>query len=560
MRNLRGNMIVVLLAFLLFTPSSLYAVLADCEEATVTAALAGASSGETIQCPATSAPYPTWSAGVTVPAGVTFIGSGKASTFIDSASFITSVVNDGSTLGNIRFNNGSAKPANNAEGWVIKNFYFGNADPLTRREWTVYNAGGVYYNGTFISMRIITDGLAGSVGVAGWGDANALGGTTGVLYIEKCVLDNSAISASTGDSNRGGRTVWRFNTFIESLVQSHGDRGDISRATRLVEAYRNTLVRNSLSEYAFWDRGGIWIVFDNACSGSVANGCRFFIDTERADLPYRGYDQGTGSEPSPGETVNGATSGATGVIYHVVTLSGTWGVDAAGRVYIQDVTGGPFQTGEDLRIGEVAFAKATSTTYDGDTWNQSYPIGSGSSWDTTPHPCSGTDFAVRDAAGVGIDTSPPSAALPAVQNDQTCAPSYFWNLTYNGTPAAFSNVNNTQYFIKEDRDYFLDTSSVAGYGNGGVGIGLYASIPVCNAGTKWMGYWATDRGSWNISNDGTGNGLLYVCDGAGTWGDGAGGSTAYFSPARYPHPLIPINEIHPNVMSGGFESGGLLSQ
>ena len=58
-------MILLLFVFVaLLLPQQSFADLADCEYATVVAALAGASPDDTITCPADTV---TWSSGVTVP-------------------------------------------------------------------------------------------------------------------------------------------------------------------------------------------------------------------------------------------------------------------------------------------------------------------------------------------------------------------------------------------------------------------------------------------------------------------------------------------------------------
>lgn len=51
------------------------------------------------------------------------------------------------------------------------------------------------------------------------------------------------------------------------------------------------------------------------------------------------FDSGS-YEPQPGDTITGATSGATGYVESVTTSSGTWaGGDAAGTIYLRRLTG-----------------------------------------------------------------------------------------------------------------------------------------------------------------------------------------------------------------------------
>lgn len=69
------------------------------------------------------------------------------------------------------------------------------------------------------------------------------------------------------------------------------------------------------------------------------------------------FDTGS-SEIFDGETVNGQTSGATGVVARVVHESGTWtGNDATGRLILSSTTG-TFQAGENIRVGGTVHAHA----------------------------------------------------------------------------------------------------------------------------------------------------------------------------------------------------------
>ncbi|MBT8098390.1 MAG: hypothetical protein KJO82_01500, partial [Gammaproteobacteria bacterium] len=63
-----------------------------------------------------------------------------------------------------------------------------------------------------------------------------------------------------------------------------------------------------------------------------------------------GFDAGTGLVEA-GDTITGATSGASAVVKEVTLSSGTWGVDAAGTLWLGAVTSGPFQDNENLNVG-----------------------------------------------------------------------------------------------------------------------------------------------------------------------------------------------------------------
>lgn len=69
------------------------------------------------------------------------------------------------------------------------------------------------------------------------------------------------------------------------------------------------------------------------------------------------FDAGTGSEPTPGDTIDGDTSGASGVLHLVVLESGAWGVDAAGYLVLFDVVD-VFDNDEPLSESATPFATA----------------------------------------------------------------------------------------------------------------------------------------------------------------------------------------------------------
>ena len=113
---------------------------------------------------------------------------------------------------------------------------------------------------------------------------------------------------------------------------------------------------------------------------------------------------------------------------------------------------------------------------------------------------------------------------------------------YEGATGEFYARNGAEDYIIENRDYFLDASSRADYGLGGVTTGLWANCPTCNAAKKNHGYWATDKGNWNNTSEwGGADGALYVCDGVDTW-------ELYYTPAPYPHPLVVNNPLPPEKL------------
>lgn len=120
--------------------------------------------------------------------------------------------------------------------------------------------------------------------------------------------------------------------------------------------------------------------------------------------------------------------------------------------------------------------------------------------------------------------------------------------------------------IQANRDYYnavsatAQTSATSPFnGTTGIGHGILSRRPTtCTHTTAPDGdegggvmYWATDQGSWNISGDGRGSGVLYRCSATNTW-------TAYYTPYTYPHPLVggapPADTTPPDAPSNVFIS------
>ncbi|MGB8543554.1 MAG: choice-of-anchor D domain-containing protein [Candidatus Acidiferrales bacterium] len=80
--------------------------------------------------------------------------------------------------------------------------------------------------------------------------------------------------------------------------------------------------------------------------------------------------------------------------------------------------------------------------------------------------------------------------------------------------------------VLPNRDAYVYTSGFTGAT--GVGSGTFAAMPTtCTVG---VGYWATDRGSWNTTLPANTSGQLYKCTATNTW-------TLFYTPYTYPHPL-----------------------
>ncbi|MEW6385906.1 MAG: hypothetical protein AB1491_00095 [Thermodesulfobacteriota bacterium] len=82
------------------------------------------------------------------------------------------------------------------------------------------------------------------------------------------------------------------------------------------------------------------------------------------------FDQGS-SEIRVGDTITGATSGATAVVTGVVVISGAWTGDAAGYLFVKNQSATAFQDNENLQVGGGTKAVSnTGTLFGGDSHKQ----------------------------------------------------------------------------------------------------------------------------------------------------------------------------------------------
>ncbi len=445
----------------------------SCSETDVQNAINSADDGDTVNVPAGSC---TWTSGATIPDGVKLIGAGAfdadggKNTVISSSGFIVTHLGTGSWLEGFKFVNGIAKPDNNAgeQDWVIKDNYFGNTGGkqyigVSRGDGNGdadYEKGttageppsGVYHGNYLYNIKMTNNGKI--TGETAWYEPTNPGGTDHAVYFENNTFDlsgNVYPDNNVFDSSFGGRTVFRFNKFINARMEQHGaweadsSGGNPHRGPRLLEAYDNYWDMDYSLSYNAWlirSLGGINLIFNNFCKDTAFGGayCDIELLQYRSSGSNGGYCSPDGSNPfdTPGDAD---------------TLAGT---PAAGKVGCRDMHG------------------------------------------------MGKDSALSPTLVKGDDSTDDQA-------DQYYEPSYIWNTTYyDGNVMVQTSVSNLDTdYITENINYFQGD----GTADAGVRSGKFASAPECNPSTAYYGYWATDQGDWNSENPGP-DGQLYVCDGA----------------------------------------------
>lgn len=436
---------IIFLSLILFS-SPVLADLADCEYATVTTALASASPGDTVTCPADTV---TWSGVVSVPANVTLAGNGIGNTVVSGNG---AQLTTGSRLTGFEFaTDVDLGVVDGAQGWRIDHNRLSQSTIgdwiLIRGDCSTANkhAGGLIDNNTIINGGVgifgCNDMYSDVLWYTGWQAYNDH--TSGEkVYIEDNTFTNTlggTTSIHLVDSNYSGRYVARYNTMTGGYFECHGARD--SRGTQSIEIYENTITNNSGSVLVGNLRMGSGVIFNNDCSGQAIR-CDWHVWTERCISGYPGTPYANSGEC-------GAPTGPT-------------------------------------------------------------------SWDTSPHPATGSNHMCYDAFA-GPDDSAGANDVTLPPDDQASLPAYFWGNTENGTdPWNFEIQGTCASYILEDRDFYMDDSSNGSFGNGGVAIGVIGSRP--SSCTPYEAYWASDES------------ILYKCTATDTW-------SSYYVPFTYPHPL-----------------------
>ena len=543
--------LLVLLALLVPAPAAAATTFntANCSEATVQAAINGASAGDEVHLPACNV---TWSTAVTVNSAITLSGSGMGVTIITGApstqqgafTFLTFTTPSTGVVGlrNIEFKGPSSGSGGNADSNLIH--FFGNSQSIIIEHikcTAVINTGcfgfygytrGVMSDWQCIMQSGQSPGICITLKPYSWGDVGWNGdkswnmpstiGTAQAFVFENGTCTNTSSNwLFCFDANAGARFTVRFSTFNNMFIGTHGlETSGRTRGVRQIEFYKNTF---NVTGGLFFDstmstRGGTGIVWGNTITASSGSGVNQSFDGQT----YRsktGEDRGvyTWAQCSP-KTITGITrSGTTAT----ATTSGSHGIDD--RAYIV-IDSGAFAGNYTAFTVPPETSGGTVFTFATDTGKPS------SAGATTMHSPFDNYPDCLDQAGGGmgdyisgdIPKFGGTGVVPIAWTNQILDPIYIFRNLKNG---ALSNGVTAGGTNPENRNFYNETSSFTGAT--GIGVGTLAARPsTCTAGT---GYWATDQGEWWAAQAGA-DGQLYTCTG-NAW-------TLKYTPLAYPHPLL----------------------
>ena len=154
-------------------------------------------------------------------------------------------------------------------------------------------------------------------------------------------------------------------------------------------------------------------------------------------------------------------------------------------------------------------------------------------------------YPVDDQIGVGID--PKTAASEPMYLWNNLKDGADWALTDKSIPAAAITAYGSDFAITDivgpDRDFFKQGATFDG--SSGVGVGTKAQMEAITGTLTGVGFWVTDEGYWDTSNDSpsvTADGQLYVWNGS-SW-------ELDYTPLVYPHPMIGTAATVPTAVVG----------
>jgi len=368
-------------------------------------------------------------------------------------------------------------------------------------------------------------------------------GTVAAFYFE----NNTYNFAFANDCQTGGVQVYRYNTFKQSLLQSHRASPHGCRST---EMYMNNFIGPANPNEQLDNTWGSVISWGNTLNGV---GTAILIANNRSENPqtqgtphcqipppggigYPGTSIWSGNVNTSGTSVSwvsgtnfaGPTNCGSGYQLQANSIVTINGVDYSIQSY-NSSTSVTLKTSAGTQTGASYHVKSN---WDGNTDANGYPaydqIGRGAGDLLQGAPPTMCDTATTDCSN-GVYTG----HWP----NQAMEPVYEWlnNYINLNNVYSFASGTNTNLY-KENREYYQYTTSFNGSlscstaPHCGVGSGLFSARPMTC--TPMVAYWATDQS------------ILYQCTATNVW-------TPYYTPFTYPHPLVQMGAVSTPVPPTG---------
>lgn len=209
--------------------------------------------------------------------------------------------------------------------------------------------------------------------------------------------------------------------------------------------YRADIIEVPGSGYALgaWQREDtVYAVRDNA--GNTAGilhkaSTAGWVTTGITMAEYLYFDAGLPAGPiAEGDTITGATSGATATVHKMILHSGGWsGSDATGYLVLTGVAGGPFQNNESLTVSATPMATA-------DGINVAFAFAPDGDYRFLNHNFYGSSTSYRTYGCNGVN------AAFEIDENHIVSPILLPQTAVEGQPA-----NNTPFLIEEHRNYLF---------------------------------------------------------------------------------------------------------
>lgn len=247
----------------------------SCSQPDVQAAINSANNGDTVVIPAGEC---TWTTSVSIPDDkkITLQGQGYDNTVVTRAGTAIVISQSGARVTGIGFIIGD----NNllvvkGTGWRIDHCKFNNTSGTGVK--TAVDANGrnikqypvgLIDNCIFINAKILVNGHYNFPDISSvWArDLNL--GADDAVYVEDCIITrNDGTTRNFLDGNRGGMTVFRYNTVSDGYLEAHSLQSDNERAFRKWEIYGNTLHAATDQYIPIRFIGGTGVIFNNQFSG-----------------------------------------------------------------------------------------------------------------------------------------------------------------------------------------------------------------------------------------------------------------------------------------------------